>query len=98
MTKSCGFDEPVVMRLITIRLPDHEAKNDPWSVVIGVALASPGDQTYTSGPVEASSGIAEKASTLPLGDQSGGAPALWTLSRIDSTANPGTALAGGALG
>ena len=63
-----------------------------------VAFASPGDQVYTSGPVEPSSGIAEKASVSPFGDQSGAAPALWTLSRIDRTANPGTALAGGALG
>ena len=60
-------------------------------VVVGDrrALASPGDQTYTSGPVEPSSGMAEKASMEPLGDQSGGAPALWTLSRIERTAGPG---------
>src|SRR5690349_5064909 len=59
------------------------------------ALASPGDQTYRSGPADRSSGIAEKASMEPLADQSGDEPALWTLSRIDKTARPGMALAGG---
>jgi len=33
-----------VRRLITIRLPDHDAKYDEWSFVIACALSSPGDQ------------------------------------------------------
>ena len=57
-----------------MRLPDQDAKYDLWSVVIARALASPGDQTYTSGPLEPSSGMAEKASISPFVDQSGAEP------------------------